>query len=214
MTVFQSGSLTHPLETWTNSNTGTRIYEPGAHASATWSPASQLGADLILDPQLVHEGQWWRIFTAALVHVNPTHLLLNLVINIFLGCVIERYVGSWAMAGLVLASAAGGALACLLMDPHSAMAGASTVGFGLFAALIGVAKIRGQDLRGPIVLLLVNLGYSMLTEGTSLWAHVGGAVAGAAMTAAYFSPARKNATVITAALIVALTLWVGLVWQG
>ena len=60
----------------------------------------------------------------------------------------------------------------------SPTAGASGALFALMVLLISVYRSRGADLRAPIVLVVVNVAYTFLTTGVSLWGHLGGLFAG------------------------------------
>lgn len=155
-TALQTGSLTNPIR------------HPG-----DW------GWSLLLDPgRVAAYGQWWRVLTASVVHLGLMHLLFNMFLIFLIGRELERFYGAWVVAGSMVAGASGGALACLLMQPGSAMGGASTIGYAFCVMLLGLARLRRQDLVAPFVLIAVNFGYTFTTGNVSLWGHVGGAVAG------------------------------------
>lgn len=171
VTVIQSGNIAEPLA----------------------SPRSTVGWSLLFDAGRVtayHE--WWRVLTAALVHVSPAHLILNTILLFFLGREVEQEYGHVVMAALIVACASGGALACMIFAPLSPVAGASTVGFGLFAMLLLLTKKRRQPLAGPLVLLGVNVGFSFFGH-VSLWGHLGGLAAGAVMAVAVSQTHGKRA---------------------
>lgn len=152
-----------------------------------------LGWDLIFSADFVHQfGQWWRIFTASLVHLDIVHLLLNAVLILLLGREVERVYGKTVMACTIIAGAAGGAIACMYFEPESAAGGASTVGYALCALLIAIVAQRGQSLRGPIVLIAVNIGISFTLPGISLWGHIGGLCAGMILALLVYTPRRRS----------------------
>jgi membrane associated rhomboid family serine protease len=124
-------------------------------------------------------GEWWRVFTAAFLHVGPVHLVLNMLALLVFGSELERTLGRWRYLTLYLLSALGGAAAIQLFgDPRVPVAGASAAIYGLLGAL-GVLMIASrQDLRGLITLLAINLFISFL-PGISLLGHLGGLVVGA-----------------------------------
>jgi len=124
-------------------------------------------------------GEWWRVFTAAFLHIGPVHLALNMLALLVFGSELERQLGRWRYLALYLLSALGGAAAIQLFgDPRVPVAGASGAIFGLLGAL-GVLMIAGrQDLRGLLTLLAINLFISFL-PGISLLGHLGGLVVGA-----------------------------------
>ena len=133
---------------------------------------------------LVTAGDWWRIFTAALLHAGLLHLLFNMYALWLFGPRLEQQVGSSAFAALYVASAgAGGVFAYFLGPDRVPMVGASGAIFGLFGAWIFVAwRMRqtpgGRALFNQLgVLLVINLVIS-LAPGISWQAHLGGLLAG------------------------------------
>jgi membrane associated rhomboid family serine protease len=134
-------------------------------------------------PLLVDLGEWWRIFTAAFLHIGPVHLLLNMLGLLVFGSELERQLGRWRFLALYLLSAIGGAAAIQMFGrPNAPVAGASTAIYGLLGALLVLMLVRRQDLRGIVTLLLLNIALSFL-PGISLLGHLGGLVVGAITTA-------------------------------
>lgn len=125
-------------------------------------------------------GEWWRVLTAAFLHVGPVHLVFNMLALLVFGSELERSLGRWRFLGVYLVSALGGAAAIqLLGDPRVPVAGASTAIYGLLGTLGVLMVARRQDLRGLLTLLAINVLISFL-PGVSLLGHLGGLVAGAA----------------------------------
>jgi membrane associated rhomboid family serine protease len=134
-------------------------------------------------PVLVELGEWWRIFTAAFLHIGPVHLILNMLGLLVFGSELERQLGRWRFLALYLLSVLGGAVAIQLFGrPGGPVAGASTAIYGLLGALLVLMLVRRQDLRGIVTLLALNIALSFL-PGISLLGHLGGLVAGALTTA-------------------------------
>ena len=168
---------------------------------------SPVFADLSQIPVLVHLGEWWRLITAAFLHIGFLHLALNMLALLVFGSELEAALGRWRYLSLYLVSALGGATAIQLFGaPGAAVAGASTAIYGLLGALGVVLIVRRQSLRGLLTLLAINLFISLL-PGVSLIGHIGGFVAGAAtagvLVAARTRPAFQVAGVGT--LVVVLT---------
>jgi membrane associated rhomboid family serine protease len=142
-------------------------------------------------PLLVDDSQWWRLVTAAFLHVGPLHLVLNMLALLVFGSELEALLGRGRFLTLYLVSALGGATAIQLFGaPTGAVAGASTAIYGLLGGLGVVMIARRQDLRGLLTLLAINLFISFL-PGVSLLGHLGGLVAGA-LTAAILVAARRR----------------------
>jgi membrane associated rhomboid family serine protease len=125
-------------------------------------------------------GEWWRIGTAAFLHVGPVHLLMNMLALLLFGSELERMLGRARFLALYLLSALGGAVAIQLFgNPEVPVAGASTAIYGLLGGLGVLMIARRQDIRGLLTLLAINVLISFL-PGVSLLGHFGGLVAGAA----------------------------------
>jgi membrane associated rhomboid family serine protease len=124
-------------------------------------------------------GEWWRVFTAAFLHIGPLHLVMNMLALLIFGSELERQLGRVRFLALYLLSALGGAAAIQLFgDPRVPVAGASTAIYGLLGGLAVLMLVRRQDLRGLLTLLAINVFISFL-PGVSLLGHLGGLVAGA-----------------------------------
>jgi membrane associated rhomboid family serine protease len=144
---------------------------------------SSLFVQLEQMPIFVELGEWWRVFTAAFLHIGPVHLALNMLGLLVFGSELERQLGRWRFLALYLLSVLGGAVAIQLFGrPTGAVAGASTAIYGLLGALLVLMIVRRQDLRGIVTLLALNIVLSFL-PGISLLGHLGGLVFGAVTTA-------------------------------
>ena len=145
-------------------------------------------------------GEWWRIGTAAFLHIGPVHLVMNMLALLIFGSELERQLGRWRFLGLYLLSALGGAVAIQLLGrPDVPVAGASTAIYGLLGGLGVLMLARRQDLRGLLTLLVINVLISFL-PGVSLLGHLGGLVAGAA-TAGLLLLTRRGPRLQVVALV-------------
>ena len=158
--VAQSGSLDDPVG---NYNGGSDL---------AWSL-------MMVAPDITGGHEWWRLATSAVVHLNIVHLLLNMLLVVVIGRELERAHGTATMAASMLFCAVGGSLGALWFAPDYAVGGASTVGYGMFAMLVGLSVTRRTDVRGPLVLIVINLAFTATAGGVSLAGHLGGLVAGA-----------------------------------
>ncbi len=165
---------------------------------------------------LVAEGEWWRIFTAALLHGSLMHLFFNMYALYLFGPRLEQQVGSPAFASLYVASAGvGGMVSYMFGSPAQVSIGASGAIFGLFGAWIFVAwKMRGTPGGRAMfnqlgILLAINLALPLLVGGIDWRAHLGGLAAGIgiawmwSMLAVGRPNARTIRTVIATAVAVA-----------
>ena len=164
---------------------------------------------------LVADGEWYRIFTAALLHGGIMHIFFNMYALYLFGPRLEQQVGSTAFAALYVASAGvGSAVSYLLGPPLQVSVGASGAIFGLFGAWLFVAwKMRatpgGRSMFNQLfVLLAINLALPVLVPGIDWRAHMGGLLAGIGIAWLWslFAVGRPNArtirTVIAAAVVV------------
>jgi rhomboid protease GluP len=139
-------------------------------------------------------GEWYRLFTAPLLHANLAHILGNGVALLLGGWLLERLVGRlWFFAFFVI-GALGGSLMSLAVGPAQLISvGASGALMGMFAALfVGSfrlasgtpARLRLQfsSLR-ILVPSLLPLFSSTSTAHIDYGAHFGGALSGAAVAA-------------------------------
>ncbi|MCW2684434.1 MAG: Membrane associated serine protease, rhomboid family [Blastococcus sp.] len=145
-------------------------------------------------------GEWWRVFTAAFLHIGPVHLALNMFALLLFGSELEQRLGRWRYLSIYLLAGVGAAAAIQLFgDPRVPVAGASGAIYGLMGALGVLMLASRQDMRGLLALLAINLVVSFL-PGISLLGHLGGLVTGA-LTAAVLVGTRRNRPLQIGALI-------------
>ena len=173
---------------------------------------------------LVAAGEWYRIFSAALLHASLMHIGFNMYALYLFGPRLEQQVGGPAFAGLYVATAGAGGLAAYAFGPAQQVAiGASGAIFGLFGAWMFVAwKMRktpgGRSMFNQLgVLLAINIALPFFVGGIAWTAHVGGFLAGTiiawlwSVLAVGKPNARRTRTIITVAvtvLVVVVTMTV------
>ncbi len=146
-----------------------------------------------LDGALVFgAGEWWRVFTAPLLHGNLTHILGNALALLFAGWILERVIGHAWFAALFVLGALGGAAGSLAANsPNVLSVGASGAIMALLAAalvcsfMFESAQLRRRMQNVSLRFLVPSLAPALLplgaATGTDYGAHIGGALAGAAM---------------------------------
>ena len=135
---------------------------------------------LFLYPQYSGTFQPWRLFTSALLHSSLWHIGLNMLSLWMIGRILEPLLGRWRFLALYLLGALGGSVGVALLDLGGWVVGASGAIFGLFGALVIIARHLGANLAGILVVLGINLAIGFIPGmGISWQAHVGGLVAGA-----------------------------------
>ncbi|SES10556.1 rhomboid family intramembrane serine protease [Corynebacterium cystitidis] len=154
-----------------------------------------------------------RALSAVFLHLDIGHLAFNILFLLLVGAEVERFVGTRAYAVAFVAGGLGGSAAVLLMDFGTPTAGASGALYALMAVLVAIASRRSTDLRGPLVLVGVNVIYSLLSSGVSLWGHLGGLAAGAVMAWPLTGPSastRVLASVVTGIVALGIVLFIAL----
>lgn len=124
-----------------------------------------------------------RAVTSGFMHLDITHLTVNVLMLVIVGAAVERVVGTGPFALAYLAGILGGSAAVLLFGFDEPTAGASGALYALMALLVAIAARSRADLRAPLVLVIGNLIFTLITPNVSLWGHLGGLIAGALMAA-------------------------------
>jgi membrane associated rhomboid family serine protease len=168
----------------------------------------------------VVNGQWYRLLTSAFT-APGTSLgglgLLDIAFNmwalIVVGPALEQLLGRSRFLIVYLLSALGGSVMFYYLEPHGQAAGASGAIYGLFGAWFIVARRLRLDTRGIVVIIAINLAFSLFYRSTIAWQdHIGGLIVGALTTAAFaYAPPRNRTVMQVAAAVVILVVLVVLV---
>ncbi|RFB78384.1 rhomboid family intramembrane serine protease [Methylovirgula sp. 4M-Z18] len=137
------------------------------------------------------EHQWYRLFSAPLLHGGLLHLGFNSYALYLVGRMFEPYVGrAWYGAIFVISGLVGGLFSLMLMSPNIVTVGASGAIMGLFAAGFvvsyhfphGIVRSRMQSNSLQVLITsLLPLFPAMAGKQVDYGAHLGGAIAGAAL---------------------------------
>lgn len=135
------------------------------------------------------------LVTSMFLHADTAHLVVNMVVLISFGSIVERELGSWRLSTIYLVAGIAGGVLHALMDPNSRVpvVGASGALSGLFATAFLL------DPKGKIFLLFIPMPFWIgmivfvvahavfVTTGwvseVAWLAHVGGLLGGFVMTA-------------------------------
>jgi len=132
----------------------------------------------------VRAGEYWRLLTGALLHVNPLHFFMNGMFLINVGAVLEPLVHRWIIPLVFLIAALAGSVCSVLMFDKASI-GASGGLMGLLGFL-GVISYRLRD-RIPVNYAWMAVKNSMLIGAIGILgyeyidnaAHCGGLLTGA-----------------------------------
>lgn len=195
--------------------TGTSAFNPSVESLIRWGAS--------FGPRTLN-GEWWRLLSAAFVHVGVLHLLLNGFCLFQLGTIAEALLGSRRFVAVYLLSALGGSLLGLGIHPMTVSAGASGAIFGVAGALFALYRrnVGGtfpslqKSLRSIVPFILYNLMFG-LQPGIDNAAHVGGLVTGLLLGAVLplpvapgVDPDDRRATVV----IGGMTVLLGAAWAA
>ncbi len=140
-----------------------------------------------MQPYLIANGQYWRLFSAMFLHAGILHIGFNAYALFLIGGMIEA---NYGRAQMVLIYFVTGFLASVASytfgEPVAIAVGASGAIFGIFGAFIAYnyrrrhLAIASANLRWAVMLIVLN-AFLALGFGAIDWrAHVGGLVAGIA----------------------------------
>jgi membrane associated rhomboid family serine protease len=150
-------------------------------------PGSTVTTTLLYAP-LLTVIEPWRMLTAGFVHSPDSfwHILLNAYSIYIFGRVIEPMLGPVRFLVLYLVSIFGGsAMVLWLSDPVIPVVGASGAFFGLMGAYLIMLRAIGDNSGLLVGLIAVNLAFGFIVPGISWQGHLGGLLAGMAITGVY-----------------------------
>jgi membrane associated rhomboid family serine protease len=133
---------------------------------------------------LVDSGEYWRLFSVALVHGGLTHLFFNMFSLLVLGNPVEAALGKARFLTIFLVSLLTGSLASIYLNsyPHVSV-GASGAVFGLFGAFIAMRKMISEGVRDIYLIVGLNFVFGFILGGVDWRAHLGGLIGGYLTTA-------------------------------
>lgn len=125
------------------------------------------------------DGAWWQVLTSGFTHVAITHIAFNMLALWVIGPQLEMVLGRTRFLALYLLSLLTGSAAVLwLSGEYQLTLGASGAIYGLFGALLVVARKIGSDMRSLWALIAVNVFLTFTIPNISWQGHLGGIVGG------------------------------------
>jgi membrane associated rhomboid family serine protease len=153
---------------------------------------------------VTQDHEYWRLVTAAFLHLNLLHIGVNMFSLWILGRIIESAIGSPRMALIYMISMLASSLGVVYFSgPLELTVGASGAIYGLFGALFAIGFKFGKPgmelIRANLGILVINLIFTFAVPGISKAGHIGGLLAGFIATfLIYFPPRRVYANVVDA----------------
>ena len=135
---------------------------------------------VLYGPSISINHEYWRIVTGGFLHAGLLHIGINMLSLYWVGSALEPAIGRLNFAVIYFVSLLAGSFGALLFQPDIPTVGASGAIFGIFGALIVLARARGISIwqSGLGLVLIVNLLFSVTVSGISLGGHLGGLAGG------------------------------------
>jgi membrane associated rhomboid family serine protease len=153
----------------------------GGGGGSVWTHGFLFGPALTgNDPFGVGTHEYWRLVTAGFLHDGLLHIFINMVSLWFVGAALEPAIGRVNFLAVYVVSLLAGSFGALWFSPQIPTVGASGAIFGIFGALIVVARARGIPIwqSGLGFVLVFNLIFSLSVRGISVGDHIGGLIGG------------------------------------
>lgn len=146
---------------------------------------------------LVKMGEYYRLITAAFIHIGAAHIIYNMYALYVFGKQLEGFLGRWKYIAVYFVSALTGCLLSLVFNPETISAGASGAIFGLLGSLLYFGYhyrvyLGSIILKQIVPLVIINLVYGFIQTGVDNFAHIGGLVGGILTTMALGIPNKGS----------------------
>lgn len=186
---------------------GVNIFEPTVDNLIAW------GANL---RGITLSGQWWRLITNIFLHIGILHLLMNMYALLYIGILLEPYLGKTKFAAAYLFTGILASLTSIYWHPNTASAGASGAIFGMYGVFLAMLttniidkKTRTALFASIGVFVVFNL-MNGVKAGIDNAAHLGGLISGLIIGYAYYpslkAPDSLNLKYLTVGLLLIVTL--------
>jgi len=145
---------------------------------------------------LTLQGEWWRLITNVFLHFGILHLLFNMYALIYVGLLLEPYLGKTKFLAAYLLTGIAGSTASLWYHDLVVSAGASGAIFGMygvFLAMLTTNVIEKSTRKALLVSIAVFVGYNLMNGmkgGIDNAAHIGGLVSGFVIGYVYYPSLR------------------------
>lgn len=147
--------------------------------------------------QLTLQGEYWRLFTCSFLHIGILHLLFNMYALVYIGLLLEPYLGKIRFAAAYVLTGIVASTASLWMHEQTVSAGASGAIFGMYGVFLAMLttnvidkSVRKAMLSSILIFVVYNLANGT-KSGIDNAAHIGGLLSGFAMGYLFY-PSLKN----------------------
>jgi len=131
----------------------------------------------------VLNGEYWRLLTNTFLHFSILHVVLNMVILVYIGSLIESKLGKWNFLMVYLFTGIIASMVSVIWHDNEIAAGASGAIFGLFGILLAFLSTTFYERSARKALLIstaIVVAYNIIPigEGIDHAAHFGGLISG------------------------------------
>ena len=150
---------------------------------------------------LVLEGEYWRLFTAMFLHFGFEHLAYNMFSLIFLGDIVETFMGPVRYLIIYIGGGIIGNIVSVFFNmrtgKYAVAAGASGAIFACMGAFLYYA-LRNQkgfgrnNMRRLGLMVMLMIMQSLVDKGVDNAAHLGGLAAGFVLAAILYHPRKRT----------------------
>lgn len=114
----------------------------------------------------------WRFVSYMFVHVGVMHIVMNLIVQIFLGIALELVHCWWRVSLVYIAGVLAGSMGTSLVNPKTYLAGASGGVYALLTAHVATIIMNWKEMRYACAQLFVFLVFIITDIGTSIDRHM------------------------------------------
>ena len=141
---------------------------------------------------LTLNGEWWRLLTCIFLHIGLFHLLFNMYALLYIGLLLEPYLGKLRFSAAYILTGIAASTASLYMHQATVSAGASGAIFGMygvFLAMLTTNFIEKSARKALLTSIGVFVAYNLINGmrgGIDNAAHMGGLVSGVIIGYLYY----------------------------
>ena len=106
------------------------------------------------------DGEWWRLLSSCFLHIGIFHLLMNMYALLYIGLLLEPYLGKSRFLSAYLITGIAGSAASLYWNELTISAGASGAIFGMygvFLAMLTTNLIEKSARKALLTLSLIHI---------------------------------------------------------
>ncbi len=143
------------------------------------------------------EGQWWRLITNCFIHIGFIHLAFNMYALLYIGLLLEPYLGKLRFAVAYLLTGIIASLTSLYWHDLTISAGASGAIFGMygiFLAMLTTSLIDKSSRKALLTSIGIFVCYNLfngMNAGIDNAAHLGGLISGIIIGYCFYPSLKK-----------------------